>query len=446
MKKITLIAACLLICIPCGAAEIIVDPGGSGDHTCIQEAIDAAGNNDTITVRPGTYNENVNFSGSKALTLTSDDPADRSVVDKTIIAAESGYSVTFTQAEGGSNSILAGFTITGRGILCNAASPLIARNTIRDCQTSGIQGQALAAPTVIANRITGNSAANGGGLSECNGPVSHNFISGNTATERGGGMFGCNGPVANNVISGNTAEFGAGMSGCLSAAPGIVNNTITGNAANVDGGALFDCPTTVSNNVIAYNQAVSGGGIHGPSLNSYNDLWDNQGGDYAGGAAPGEGDISADPLFLFPGVRRDIWLDGNYHLLAGSPCIDAGDNAAAAGAPGDLDGGERFFDDPATTDSGSGAAPVIDMGAYEFRICDSCPGDMNGDGWVSPIDIDVMVSLLMPHVVDYYWLQAPSGNCGDLDNDGWLSPIDVATHVSILLPHASNSYWLQCEN
>ncbi len=444
MKKITLIAACLLICIPCGAAEIIVDPGGSGDHTTIQDAIDDAANDDTITVRPGTYNENVNFSG-KAITLTSNHPADRSVVDETIIAADSGYSVTFAQAEG-SGSVLTGFTITGRGILCNGASPLIVRNTIRDCQTSGIEGQALAAPTVSGNRITGNSASNGGGLRECNGLISHNFISGNTATERGGGLFGCNGPVTNNLISGNTADYGGGLYSCLNANPGIIKNTITGNAANLEGGAMFDCPTTVSNNVIVSNQAVSGGGIHGPSLTSYNNVWDNQGGDYAGGAAPGEGDISADPLFLIPGVRRDIWLDGNYHLLAGSPCIDAGNNAAVAGAPGDLDGGERFFDDPDTADSGSGAAPVIDIGAYEFRICNSCPGDMNGDGWVSPIDVDVLVSFLIPHLVDYYWLQAPSGSCGDLDNDGWLSPIDVATQVSILLPHADISYWLQCEN
>jgi len=443
MKKITLTVACLLICIPCGAAEIIVDPGGSGDHTTIQEAINAAGNNDIITVRPGTYNENINFLG-KPVRLTSNDPADRSVVDETVIAVDSGYSVTFDQAEG-SGSVLAGFTISGRGILCDGTSPLIAKNTIKDCQTSGIEGRALAAPTVLGNKITGNSALKGGGISECNGLIAYNVISGNTATERGGALVGCNGTVANNLISGNTAESGGGLCSCLAVA-GIINNTIIGNMATIDGGALFDCPTTVSNNIIAYNEAASGGGIHGPSLSSYNDLWDNDGGNYAAGAAPGTGDISADPLFVIAGYRSDTWEDGSYHLLAGSPCIDAGNNATTAGATIDLDGQDRFFDDPDTSDSGSGTAPVVDMGAYEFRICGSCLGDMTGDGWISPLDVDAMVNLLLPQVADYYWLQAPGGTCGDLDSDGWLSSGDVSALVSMLLLHADTSYWSQCEN
>ncbi len=33
---------------------------------------------------------------------------------------------------------------------------------------------------------------------------------------------------------------------------------------------------------------------------------------------------------------------------------------------------------------------------------------------------------------------------GDLNGDCWLSPIDVSTLVSMLLPEASHSYWLQC--
>ncbi len=36
------------------------------------------------------------------------------------------------------------------------------------------------------------------------------------------------------------------------------------------------------------------------------------------GGWPGEGNIDADPLFT------DI-INGDFHLLAGSPCIDAGD-------------------------------------------------------------------------------------------------------------------------
>ena len=72
-----------------------------------------------------------------------------------------------------------------------------------------------------------------------------------------------------------------------------------------------------------------------------------------------------------------------------SPCIDAGENAAvpsdildldndsdtAEPLPYDLDGNPRFIDDPATTDSGSGVPPIVDMGAYEYYSF-----DLDGDG------------------------------------------------------------------
>jgi hypothetical protein len=50
-----------------------------------------------------------------------------------------------------------------------------------------------------------------------------------------------------------------------------------------------------------------------------------------------------------------------------SPCIDAGENAGhPAGTWTDLVGNARYFDDPATADTGLGTPPVTDMGAHEF--------------------------------------------------------------------------------
>jgi hypothetical protein len=75
---------------------------------------------------------------------------------------------------------------------------------------------------------------------------------------------------------------------------------------------------------------------------------------------PGPGLISGDPLFVDP-------LNGDYRLLPGSPCIDAGDNTVVPlGITTDLRGAPRFLDDPLTPDTGVGAAPVVDMGAFEF--------------------------------------------------------------------------------
>jgi hypothetical protein len=66
----------------------------------------------------------------------------------------------------------------------------------------------------------------------------------------------------------------------------------------------------------------------------------------AGGYA-GTGNINADPLFVDAAT-------GDLHILAGSPCVDAGNTAAIpAGLVTDLDGNARVF----------GAA--VDMGAYE---------------------------------------------------------------------------------
>jgi len=74
------------------------------------------------------------------------------------------------------------------------------------------------------------------------------------------------------------------------------------------------------------------------------------------GGYAGVGNISGDPLF--------VYFDGDdYHLLPGSPCIDAADGTSAAEF--DLEGESRV-DDPDTTNTGIGP-PWADMGAYEYQ-------------------------------------------------------------------------------
>ena len=83
----------------------------------------------------------------------------------------------------------------------------------------------------------------------------------------------------------------------------------------------------------------------------------------------GEGNIDVDPCFVSPGCwvnagdpniptqpddPNAIWVDGNYHLLPSSACIDAGDpNYVPEPNEMDLDGNPRVIGNR------------IDMGAYE---------------------------------------------------------------------------------
>jgi hypothetical protein len=68
------------------------------------------------------------------------------------------------------------------------------------------------------------------------------------------------------------------------------------------------------------------------------------------------GNVSADPRFLNPAV-------GDFRFQAGSPAIDAG---TSDGAPStDLECRTRS-DDPATPNTGTGAATHYDMGAFEY--------------------------------------------------------------------------------
>jgi hypothetical protein len=89
------------------------------------------------------------------------------------------------------------------------------------------------------------------------------------------------------------------------------------------------------------------------------------------GGWPGTGDIDADPCFVG---------NGNYRLLSGSPCIDAGNNSAVpAGVTTDLDGFPRFIDGDCNDSN------IVDMGAYEFLR-----SDINHDGFVNLTDFALL--------------------------------------------------------
>jgi hypothetical protein len=356
MGKLFAALISVLMVVPCFAKTIIVDDDGPAAYKSIQEALNGSWRGDVIVVKPGTYRERITFNG-RAVTVRSENPDDPGVVQATVITDRNGPTVTFDFNEGDA-SVLEGFTISGRGIVCVGTSPTISKNVIRNCESAGISGRNGAAPTIIGNTILANrqegiyscdgliqgntisqNSAGGafcsgpirdnvitennlaGGLYYCNGPIVGNVISGNRIDSVGGGLSNCAGDIVNNIIAGNKAgRQGGGLYYCTKS---IMNNTIVGNIAGDQGGGLSQCTGTVRNNIIAFNNAPLGGGIFGPANSTYNAFWQNNGGNFAGGSGTGVGDIVTAPQFARDGrwdtsgtqdPSDDVWVDGDYHL------------------------------------------------------------------------------------------------------------------------------------
>jgi predicted outer membrane repeat protein len=271
----------------------------------------------------------------------------------------------------------------------------------------------------------------------------------------------------NSQVLGNSSASFAGGIACTGGEGGaeLANTLLLGNTAGQGGGALLAAETTdliVANSVIVGNKAPSGSALllyNAPRAMLMNTIVASNPGsnfDFVDGDAmpvvryclveggyDGVGNIDADPLFVrSPSVGPDgLWGTGdddygNLRLQAGSPAIDAGDNEAVAldlfdldddgdfsePLPFDLNGDDRFVDDPASDDTGNPGAPgpLVDMGAYEHPGFNACTAaDLDGSGRVDQTDLGILLAA-------YYLTDA-----GDVDGDGDTDRRDLA----ILLAH-----------
>jgi hypothetical protein len=255
-------------------------------YNSIRHAVQEAHEGDTIVVAPGVYQETLSFNG-KALRIGSQNPYDPAVVAATVIEGIA-EGVRFANAED-ANCVLAGFTITGatRGIYCQGASPIIEYCCIVDNTEAGIKLLEDSNP-VIANCII---AGNGGDGIEMQASQVGRRVTYNSAT--------------------------------------IVHCTIVSNRGyGIHGGKPTAVSTIVRSNGLLPGTAQISADV---ATVTYCDVEDGQ---------PGAGNIDADPNFVVPGYWADaadpnkpaaagdtnaVWTAGDYHLKAGSPCIDAGD-------------------------------------------------------------------------------------------------------------------------
>jgi hypothetical protein len=376
----------------CGIALLgagIVEPAVINvppDAATIQGGIDMAQTGDTVLVHPGTYYENIDFSG-KAITVTSSGGP-----YVTTIFGWGGGSVVMLGSGEGRDSVLSGFTLTngynlnGGGVYVNG-SPTIVDNVIEanyaEDSGGGIYVDQWAEDPLIEDNIIRYNRAwyRGGGISyeADEGMVRGNLIELNWTSEPGwggGGVFigGTQATVRDNTIRENSSETDGGGICIFESAPFILNNMVEHNVAEMKGGGIYvDDPhgtPTMTNNTVYANQADEGGGIYihdrivanpVPITNSI--LWANQASfspeigdpgnwavvtfcDVTGGWA-GAGNFSADPLFADTAT-------GDLHLTYDSPCKEAGDNAAPSIPDTDFEGDPRI------------AEGAVDVGADEF--------------------------------------------------------------------------------
>jgi Right handed beta helix region/Abnormal spindle-like microcephaly-assoc'd, ASPM-SPD-2-Hydin/Disaggregatase related len=292
------------------------------------------------------------------------------------------------------NVITGNHAICGIGIEIQGGSAVIRGNTITGntqaggdggCGGGGIEvtgdsSNPPATPLITGNTITNNSLDGGGfgggiEVSYFSSPtIQNNYIAGNSAYNSGGGIdlesylapVVVQNIIVNNSIGGGGSGGGIYVEGPSSATDVVANNTIVGNTAFDGSSGIFTdvlSPIVITNNIVV---AASGqnGIVCSPFSStfptfSHNDVTSPGSGGQAwssncASAAQSNGNISADPQFVDA-------ANGDYHLQAASPAIDAGDNSAPNLPQQDYDGKTRVVD------GNNDCLDTVDLGAYELQ-------------------------------------------------------------------------------
>ncbi|MBM3324355.1 MAG: T9SS type A sorting domain-containing protein, partial [Calditrichaeota bacterium] len=248
--------------------------------------------------------------------------------------------------------------------------------TITNCSISGNSAGTYggginlygSVPTLIFSDcdISGNVAGADGGGMRCtvggSPNCSHCRFDNNTGTLGGGVMCISPATFTNCVFANNTASYGAGAY-CFFASSAFTNCTITGNSVQNDGGGVYcyQASPVFNSTIISFS---TGDGIHfrlsSTSVFEYCDVFGNSDGNITfrdGDPSNGPAGIGWLTTTNVNGDSCDIYYNmflnpmfvdtaaANYHLLAGSPCIDAGDPDLPLNPDGTIaDIGAFFYD------------------------------------------------------------------------------------------------------
>ena len=375
----------------------------------LQVALGAAASGDQVFVRTGTYLPSATGDRSDSFRFedgveiyggflgTESSPAERPPFGAapTILSGDlAGNDPDFSENSfhvlrgngADATALLDGFTVSGGNANTGGGN---------NDRGGGILCIASSSPTIRSCVFDGNGCTFGGGAGYINGSGSAPSFTDVTFSNNIGGSFGGAFDIASAglvrydrcLFEGNRASRAGALEIFNTTQVRVTNSTFRGNTATgaSGGGGLWigsGGSTLVANCTIVANIATNqnNGGIRvqsaTPSIVNCI-LWDNEGPGGAqasnnqvngtaavtysiveGGFA-GTGNLAGDPAFEDVGA-------GNYALTAASPAIDAGDNSGLpAGIVLDQARNARFVDDPAVPDTGSGSAPIVDIGAFE---------------------------------------------------------------------------------
>jgi hypothetical protein len=348
-------------------------PGGSGG------GISARGGNVTVSASTLSGNSADSYGGGILAT-----DANVTVSNSTL----SGNSRGGISVNGGSLTVSAttlsrnsgSGPFAGGGITAYSANVMVSNSTLSGNSSGGIyaSGGSL---TVIASTLSDNTADGGGGGIFAGGgivtvvTVSNSTLSGNTASTWGGGIYATEDStvnVSNSTLSGNTAPAsGGGIFVGPNCTVNVINSTLSGNSAGgadvvgASGGGIAafvgtNGTVTLKNTLVAGNTVeeqrigVTPSDVTGTldTANSWNNLVGTGG---SGGLIDG---VQGNRVGV---INPRLAPLGNYGgptqtmaLLPGSPALNAGSNAFAAGAT-DQRGLPRI------------AGGAVDIGAFESQ-------------------------------------------------------------------------------
>ncbi len=265
----------------------------------------------------------------------------------------------------------------GAGIQARCDGLLVARCVVEDNRTAGFGAGAgllqwRSGDTTVVESLFQQNAAGGyaGGIRvrtdvpQASARIANCVVRGNTAGDYGAGIAlqVYQGEITGTTVYANSGEKWGGVLVSMGGAFRVANSIFWGNVDTLPSSSVFEenfyCPYPAW----SYMRHSCAEGWTG----------------YGGATNTG-----LDPQFLdgfgldgIPGTHDDDLRIGSL-----SPCVDAGSNAwtladvadldndgnTSERTPTDADHLRRFADNPNVVDTGTGTAPIVDMGAYEQR-------------------------------------------------------------------------------